>query len=89
MTYAESMVAKEKAQVQENIEICETIAEMAHDVFCKCGAPDDYCVQHIGTTSIIFGGWNRVHLTERGWSVSRSHCTSEFLAAWDKHYASK
>ena len=55
------------------------------DIFSQCGAGHDWCLQSTDTGGLVFGGWNRVRLTEKGWVASKSHCTKEFLAAFEEH----
>lgn len=69
--------------------IGEEIADMAYDAFVACGAEDDFCIQSIGMNVIVFGGTNRLILDRWGLRPSRSHCTSRFLASWDRYYSTK
>jgi len=70
---------------QDYMDVGESIIEIAHSIFCDCGAEDDFCVQYAGG-SIIFGGTNRLILGRRGWSVDRVACTDRFLELWDCLY---
>jgi len=66
--------------------IGEAICETAFDLFATCGAPDDFGVQSVGSTSIVFGGTNRVilDLPSGSWIIDRTYCTRRFQARWDK-----
>ena len=55
------------------------------DIFSQCGAGGDWCLQSTDTGGLVFGGDNRVRLTAVGWVASKSHCTKEFLHAFEKH----
>ena len=66
------------------------ICRIALSIFAECGAPADFCVQHLdskssgGSTPLIcFGGWNRVWLSPAGWEASRSHCSKEFISKFE------
>ena len=62
----------------------ELIEIEAQNIFERCGAFSDFCVQHVGSLAAIFGGVNRVIFSPRtGWRVDRSYCSSRFLEAWD------
>ena len=56
------------------------VYEQAQEIFKACGVPHDFCHQ----TGLVFGSTNRIKLTIRGWDVESSHCTEEFLDAFDR-----
>lgn len=58
---------------------------LSMDIFSKCGAGHDWCLQSGDTGGLAFGGYNRVFLTEKGWVASSHHCTKDFIAAFEKH----
>lgn len=61
-------------------EIGIEVWETAQEIFEACDAADDFCHQ----TGLVFGGTNRIKLTTRGWVAEESHCTEEFLTAFDR-----
>ena len=63
------------------------VAEAAQEIFEKCGAADDFCVQAVGSGCAVFGGTNRVIFNPlSGFKADAGHCTARFLAAFDEHY---
>ena len=69
----------------DDIRIGQAIQEMAHSIFCDCGAELDYCVQAVGTR-IVFGKYNRLILGRYGWDIDRPYCRDEFIEAWERLY---
>ena len=67
--------------------IGEMIVDEAQDRFKVCGAEKDFCIQHVSTESVVFGGTNRVvfHVVS-GWRAERGYCTERFLREWDAHF---
>lgn len=66
--------------------IAESVQDMARLIFEQCGDPDDYCVQSASWDCIIFGGWNRIKLTSKGWEIFESHCRPEFIAKFKEKF---
>ena len=63
------------------------VAEAAQEIFEKCGAADDFCVQAVGSGCAVFGGTNRVIFNPlSGFKADAGHCTARFLAAFADHY---
>ncbi len=56
------------------------VYETAQEIFEACGVPHDFCHQ----TGLVFGSTNRIKLTRCGWIAESSHCTEEFLDAFDR-----
>ena len=61
-------------------------AKLGHDVydigleiFMLCGRVEDFCVQDTFDGTCHFGGWNRLHLDEKGWWISADHCHADFV----------
>ena len=68
-------------------EIGETVASVALDIFETCGAPSDFCVQHISGESVVFGGTNRVLYHPRhGFSLDESYCTPRFIRLFSEKW---
>jgi len=82
------MIEKYIEDVKRHAEPEEIVANIIYEarrIFRVCEAEDDFCVQHAGEESIVFGGWNRVRWGVRlGWVAFESHCSSEVLAAFKK-----
>lgn len=56
----------------------ETVEFYAKEFFEEC--PDDYCIQHMGEVSAIFGSVNRiVWNVMNGFSIDESYCTKQFI----------
>tara|TARA_Y100000296_G_C5130486_1_gene235262 strand:+ start:663 stop:986 length:324 start_codon:yes stop_codon:yes gene_type:complete len=72
------------AQKLELLEVMENVVHQAKEVFEHC--PTDFCLQHIGSFVIIFGGTNRLvwHI-DSGFKPDRKSCTDEFLNNWDNN----
>ena len=69
----------------ENDLITFAVKEMALQIFADCGAPDDFCVQTIGA-SLVFGGANRLILSEYGWRIDEAYCTPRFIERFKEKY---
>jgi hypothetical protein len=69
-----------------NYDISESVEAMARHIFAVCGAEDDYCVQDVGSSSIVFGSVNRIRLGKYGWKAFEDHCTSEFYTSFQQKY---
>jgi len=55
----------------------------AYEIFQRCDALDDFCIQAVGERA-VFGGTNRLTFSPvNGWGVERSCCTPRFLEEWD------
>ena len=67
-------------QHEQLTEIGADVYEHAQYIFEQCNAGDDFCHQ----TGLVFGGWNRIKLTARGWIEEESHCSEAFLQAFEK-----
>lgn len=72
---------------QENlINIGETVCECARNLFEKCEATEDFCIQVVGGTFTVFGGVNRVlYRPEKGFTPDLGYCTDRFLVKYG-HY---
>jgi hypothetical protein len=70
------------AQKLELLDVMENVVHQAQQAFEHC--PTDFCLQHIGSFVIIFGGTNRLvwHI-DSGFKPDRKSCTDEFLNNWD------
>ena len=80
MSFSNWPSGKTLRDFEENVAI-EVLAA-AEDIFRVCGAPEDFCLQHAGST-FVFGGTNRVIWDPvRGWRVSQSHCSERFYSRW-------
>ena len=56
------------------------VIDTAQYLYEKAGFKDDFCVQHITNSVIIFGGWNRVIWSPlNGYRVDSSSCREEFI----------
>jgi hypothetical protein len=66
-------------------EIISSIAYAAWCVFHHAGCDEDFCVQTVGWSCIVFGGRNRLQWSAQfGFHPLRDYCTESFLDAWDK-----
>ena len=73
---------------EHEIELVWSIADEAERRFRLCGRPDDFCFQSGSGLGLVFGGWNRIVWTARhGWQLSRSHCSPDFVLAWESNEA--
>jgi hypothetical protein len=46
---------------------------------------DDFCIQCVGGSVVVFGGLNRVKWTlKHGFSIERGYCSQTFREHWDK-----
>ena len=66
--------------------ISVVVQDMAETIFYECGDPDGYCVQDVGWDCIIFGMWNRIKLTPKGWSLIEEACMPEFIEKFKENY---
>ena len=66
--------------------IGEQVCAVAETIFKDCGAETDYCIQDNSRYGqVVFGAVNRVIWTVAGgFSISRSHCTDEFIEKFPK-----
>jgi hypothetical protein len=63
------------------------VAEAAQEIFEKCGAEDDYCIQTVGFDCVIFGGTNRVIFRPlSGFCLDPEYCTDRFTIAFYEHF---
>ena len=67
-------------------QIYETVTDMAETIFDECGDPDGFCVQHCTWDCIIFGSYNRIKLTPKGWFLIEEACSAEFIAKFKEKY---
>jgi hypothetical protein len=67
-------------------DVAEIVENMARWIFEECGDPEDYCVQSASWDCIIFGGWNRVKLTSKGWTLIEHNCRPEFIAKFKEKF---
>ena len=63
-------------------ELADMIVEAASEYFKEC--PEDFCVQSVGFSYIIFGGTNRLIWSPEGFSPDVSYCTQKFLQHYHK-----
>jgi hypothetical protein len=64
--------------------ISQAIEEVAYEIFCRCNAKHDYCVQAVGDC-IVFGGTNRLILSLRsGWKIDEPYCSPQFIETWNE-----
>jgi len=68
-----------KEQYETGLEqILYEVYTKAREHFKEC--PGDFCVQHIGETSIVFGSTNRlIWSIHNGFVVDMSYCTETFI----------
>ena len=81
-----------QASKKVELEVLERVVLMALNIFEECEAPDDFCIQDSGPgmrECIVFGGWNRLTLSDDGWSVSVSHCTPRFVKLFNEKFGSR
>ena len=65
----------------------EILADYVQGIFTACGAADDFCIQHVGCFSIVFGGTNRVVWRPGyGLQIDREYCTPNFTTNFDSLY---
>jgi hypothetical protein len=62
------------------VELGQHVAEIAYEIFRKCDAEEDFCIQN--PAGGVFGGVNRLIFGRDGWRASPSHCTDRFLSKW-------
>ena len=63
----------------DHMYIVASIVEAAAEYFAGC--PEDFCIQHVATTHIVFGGTNRlIWNPKHGFSCDESYCRPEFIA---------
>jgi hypothetical protein len=74
---------KEGFYYHEDI-IGNAVLEQAQSIFEECGYPKDFCVQC--AKGLIFGGWNRITLTSKGWYAHKESCTPRFYAEFQKKF---
>ena len=56
------------------------VIDTAEYLYNTAGFENDFCVQHIPNSVIIFGGWNRVIWSPlNGYRVDSSSCREEFI----------
>jgi len=68
-------------------EMGEIVVERARDIFCDCQAEDDFCIQHISGTIVVFGGTNRLIFDPiTGFRADREYCTKRFLDTFNSLY---
>jgi hypothetical protein len=66
------------------IELGELVTDQAQTLFEHCGARDDFCIQHVGLNSAVFGGTNRVLWNAiNGFWLDESYCTERFIKAFN------
>ena len=67
------------------IEVGDVVLDVAYELFVLAGYDEDFCVQYIGDTTIIFGGSNRViwHPLS-GFRVDAEYCTTKFIGNFEK-----
>lgn len=69
----------------DNDRIGQIVVDEAFELFEDLGFVDDFCVQSVGMSDVVFGGTNRVIWSVRtGFRMDRSYCTSKFIAAWHR-----
>lgn len=60
------------------------VMEIAEQIFHYCRADEDFCVQFIGTSHMVFGGTNRLTFNRFGWNADRRYCTPQFIRLFEK-----
>jgi hypothetical protein len=61
-------------------EIGEIVIDRALHIFLECGAEEDFYIQSISPSSVIFGGMNRViWRPEEGFRMDEEYCTPKFI----------
>ena len=64
-------------------QVADVVLDGAYEIFSLLGVADDFCIQTIGASKIVFGGTNRVCWSVRnGFSPDKSYCTKGFLTKW-------
>ena len=67
------------------LEIGQGVIGAAREIFKECGSGEDFCIQHVGDGSAVFGGNNRLLFSYgNGFRPDEKLCTKRFLAAWEK-----
>lgn len=54
------------------------VVESAHEIFRSAGCASDFCLQHCGLSSIVFGGTNRLIWSPLGFQIDSAYCTDKF-----------
>jgi len=73
----------EKRLRQRYSELGEVVCDEARGIFDECGADEDFCIQDVGETYIIFGGTNRLIWTCRGFTIDKHLCTPNFIDSFE------
>ena len=61
------------------------LVEEAYRIFERAGIPQDFCLQHVGLTNLVFGSTNRLLWSvQTGFVPDKSSCTEKFLNNWTK-----
>ena len=71
---------------EELMEMGVALLEVAEEVFHTCRADEDFCVQSIGLSNVVFGGTNRLVFSHKGFFINESHCTPQFVRLFNKYY---
>lgn len=59
------------------------VCEKAEEIFRHCGAAEDFCVQHVGSEAVVFGGTNRIIWSPTGgFRLDSDYCTERFKQAF-------
>jgi len=66
---------------EQSEEISTAIIEMAKQIFIECRAESDFCIQ--SASGLVFGGVNRLKLTQYGWKIEHPYCTPQFIEQFD------
>lgn len=70
---------------KDRAEVGEIVIYRAEDIFERCSASSDFCIQSIHENCVIFGSTNRLKFSAKfGWVPERSYCTPGFLEKYDK-----
>lgn len=63
------------------------VFERALEIFERCGAASDFCVQSASDTGAVFGGTNRLLWSlDLGFRPDPAYCTTRFLEAYQAHF---
>lgn len=74
--------------LQERKEVLQSdlfsyIEHLVEIIFEEC--PEDFCIQYMGFTSIVFGGVNRVVWSiKNGLQIDKPYCSEKFIKHWEK-----
>lgn len=71
---------------EEIYEIGQIVVDQAQSIFEYAEAMEDFCVQHISLTLVIFGGVNRLLWSVKyGWVLDKSYCSPKFISRFETY----